>query len=92
MRQYHKLKNSSICPTVNVDQLWKIAGAEALAAAQANKDAGKAVLVDVTAAGFFKVLGNGKLPELPIVVKAREVSKKAEAKIKAAGGAVILTA
>lgn len=92
MRHYHLQKNHFYCPTVNVDKLWDLAGEEALKAAEANKATGKAVLLDVTQHGYFKVLGNGKLPELPIVVKARFVSKKAEAKIKAAGGAVILTA
>jgi ribosomal protein L15 len=38
------------------------------------------------------VLGRGRLPEIPLVVKARFVSKQAEEKIKAAGGAVVLTA
>jgi large subunit ribosomal protein L27Ae len=38
------------------------------------------------------VLGKGKLPSKPIVVKAKLISKVAEKKIKAAGGAVVLTA
>ena len=48
--------------------------------------------IDVAKHGFFKVLGKGLLPKVPIVVKARSVSAIAEKKIKAAGGAVILTA
>eukprot|EP01147_Barroeca_monosierra_P004023 gene4023-6463_t len=36
--------------------------------------------------GYFKVLGNGKLPEKPVIVKARYFSRKAEEKIKASGG------
>jgi large subunit ribosomal protein L27Ae len=94
MRHYHLQKNPGFCPTVNVDNLWHLAGGEeAIKAAKANAAAGKAIVVDVTQHGYFKVLGNGKLPEgLPIVVKARFVSKKAEEKIKASGGAVILTA
>ena len=92
MRHFHVLKNRTICPTVNVDKLWALAGPEALAQAKANKDAGKAVQVDVRDHGFFKVLGNGKLPNIPLVVKARFVSATAEKKIKATGGAVILSA
>lgn len=92
MRHYHLQRNHLFCPTVNVDKLWALAGEEALKQATAAKDSGKAVVLDVAKHGFFKVLGNGKLPDLPIVVKARFVSKKAEAKIKAAGGAVVLTA
>ncbi|RWW07482.1 hypothetical protein BHE74_00035826 [Ensete ventricosum] len=39
------------------------------------------------------VLGKGMLPpDRPVVVKAKLVSKIAEKKIKAAGGAVVLTA
>jgi large subunit ribosomal protein L27Ae len=49
-------------------------------------------VIDVTKAGFFKVLGKGFLPSQPVVVKAKFVSKIAERKIKAVGGAVVLTA
>ena len=92
MRYYNKQKNPLLCPSINVDQLWHLAGSEALAAAKANKDAGKALCLDVTKKGFFKVLGKGDLPSVPLIVKSRFVSKGAEAKIKAAGGAVVLTA
>ncbi|KAG6400884.1 hypothetical protein SASPL_137729 [Salvia splendens] len=41
----------------------------------------------------IKVLGKGMLPDnLPVVVKAKLISKTAEKKIKEAGGAVLLTA
>ncbi|KAF2943369.1 hypothetical protein DAI22_02g059500 [Oryza sativa Japonica Group] len=54
---------------------------------------GKAPVIDVTQFGYTKVLGKGMLPpERPIVVKAKLISKVAEKKIKAAGGAVLLTA
>merc|ERR1712025_551772 len=45
-----------------------------------------------TRAGFFKVLGRGALPKQPVIVKARFFSRQAEEKIKAVGGACILTA
>jgi large subunit ribosomal protein L27Ae len=51
-----------------------------------------APVIDVTKLGYFKVLGKGELPKMPIVVKAKYFSKDAEKKIKAAGGAVLLTA
>ncbi|VAH28065.1 unnamed protein product [Triticum turgidum subsp. durum] len=51
-----------------------------------------APVVDVSQFGYFKVLGKGMLPEKPIVVKAKLISKIAEKKIKAAGGAVVLVA
>ena len=39
-----------------------------------------------------KVLGKGQLPEQPVVVRARFVSKLAEWKIKEVGGVVQLVA
>jgi len=42
--------------------------------------------------GYAKVLGKGRLPEIPLVVRARFVSALAEKKIKEAGGIVELVA
>ena len=56
------------------------------------KDKSVAPVIDVTKYGIFKVLGKGELPNQPVVVKARFVSKLAEKKIKDVGGAVVLTA
>ena len=92
MRHFHKQKNPSFVPTVNVCQLWHLLGEEALAKAATEKAAGKAAVIDVSEHGFFKVLGKGELPAFPIVVRARFVSSIAERKIKAAGGAVVLSA
>lgn len=61
-------------------------------AEQAKAHAGKALVLNVTDAGYFKVLGKGLLPKIPLIVKARYVSKLAEEKIREAGGAVVLTA
>ena len=52
----------------------------------------KAPVIDCTANGFFKVLGNGALPKIPVIVKARFFSKLAEKKINEAGGVCVLTA
>ena len=41
---------------------------------------------------LVQVLGKGALPKQPVIVKARFFSRKAEEKIKAVGGACILTA
>lgn len=49
-------------------------------------------VIDVTKAGYFKVLGKGRLPNQPVVVRAKFFSKTAERRIKAIGGACILTA
>ena len=42
--------------------------------------------------GYFKVLGKGILPKVPVVIKAKYFSRIAEEKIKAAGGACVLIA
>ncbi|AFL94812.1 50S ribosomal protein L15P [Thermococcus cleftensis] len=47
------------------------------------------IVVDVTQLGIDKVLGTGKLTR-PITIKAYYVTPKAEEKIKAAGGEVLL--
>ena len=52
----------------------------------------KAPVIDVTKAGFFKVLGKGILPKVPVIVKAKLFSKLAEKRIKEAGGACVLSA
>ena len=57
-----------------------------------SKDTKKAPVIDVTKFGIFKVLGKGQLPEQPLLVKAKFVSKLAERKIKEVGGAVELVA
>jgi ribosomal protein L15 len=47
---------------------------------------------DAYTQGFTKVLGKGRLPNTPVIVRARYVSRKAELKIKEAGGVVELIA
>ncbi|KAJ3673646.1 hypothetical protein LUZ60_005638 [Juncus effusus] len=89
MRYFHKLRNKFYCPTVNVDKLWSLVPEDVKA--KANGEAA-APMIDVSQFGYFKVLGKGLLPTQPIVVKAKIISKIAEKKIKAAGGAVVLTA
>ncbi|TDH73358.1 hypothetical protein CCR75_007112 [Bremia lactucae] len=86
MRHFHLLRNRTHCPTVNVERLWTLVSEKTKEQAEKAKD-GKAPVIDVTKAGFFKVLGKGRLPELPIIVKAKYFSAEAEKKIKAAGGA-----
>lgn len=92
MRHFHLQKNPAFTPIVNVDKLWSLVGEDALAKAQAAAKTGKAAVIDLTKYGVFKLTGKGHLPNLPVVVKTRFISKIAEAKIKAAGGAVVLTA
>eukprot|EP00325_Prymnesiales_sp_UTEX-LB-985_P022876 CAMPEP_0174718614 /NCGR_PEP_ID=MMETSP1094-20130205/29493_1 /TAXON_ID=156173 /ORGANISM="Chrysochromulina brevifilum, Strain UTEX LB 985" /LENGTH=147 /DNA_ID=CAMNT_0015918757 /DNA_START=14 /DNA_END=457 /DNA_ORIENTATION=+ len=87
MRYFHKSKSLFHCPTVNVEKLWTLVPEE-----HKNAPKGKAPVIDCVAAGIFKVLGAGELPNIPVVVKAKYFSKDAEKKIKAVGGACVLVA
>lgn len=88
MRHFHYQKNQYHKPTVNVDKLLSLVSKQTLA----NGTAEKLPVIDVTRSGFFKVLGNGPQPSQPVIVKAKFFTRKAEEKIKAAGGACVLTA
>lgn len=50
------------------------------------------ILVFLISQGYYKVLGKGKLPKQPVIVKAKFFSRRAEEKIKAVGGACVLMA
>merc|ERR1712118_612945 len=86
MRTFHRKPCTQHCPSVNVDKLWSLLPAGPQEEAKKN---GKAPVLNVTKAGFFKVLGKGRVPDVPLVVKARLFSKEAEKKIQAAVGACI---
>lgn len=89
MRHFHLKRNLYYCPTMNLDELWSVLPEEAQE--QAKKDATKAPVIDLTQHGVFKLLGRGRI-DRPVVVKTKFISSIAEQKIKAAGGACILTA
>ena len=90
MRKFHMQRNHKYCPTINTDKLWSLVSEQTRNAASNSKD--KAPVIDVTKSGFFKVLGKGPAPAIPVIVKAKLFSKKAEATIRAAGGACVLVA
>ena len=90
MRYFHLNKNKYFCPIINLDKIWTLVGEEARL--EAAKDTSTAPVIDVTQHGYFKVLGKGDLPNQPLVVRAKFISKLAERKIKEAGGAVQLVA
>eukprot|EP01116_Phalansterium_solitarium_P011589 TRINITY_DN27316_c0_g1_i1.p2 TRINITY_DN27316_c0_g1~~TRINITY_DN27316_c0_g1_i1.p2 ORF type:complete len:148 (-),score=22.63 TRINITY_DN27316_c0_g1_i1:42-485(-) len=90
MRHYNVHKNMYHCPTINIDKLWSLVSEQTRL--NYAKNTTSVPVIDVTKAGFFKVLGKGVLPKQPVVVKAKFFSKKAEDKIKATGGTCILTA
>ncbi|KAL7992165.1 hypothetical protein Chor_016421 [Crotalus horridus] len=49
-------------------------------------------LTNISHQGYYKVLGKGKLPKQPVIVKAKFFSRRAEEKIKEVGGACVLVA
>ena len=89
MRYYHYLYNRDYCPSVNVSRLWTLVPENVR---KDWKEGSPVPVIDVTHAGYFKVLGRGKLPKQPVVVRAKFFTKMAERKIKQAGGACVLTA
>merc|ERR1712050_137308 len=90
MRHFNKDNNPRYCSTMNVEKLWSLVSEEARL--NAAKDTSVAPVIDVTKRGIFKVLGKGRLPAQPVIVKARLFSRQAEEKIKAAGGVCVLVA
>lgn len=74
-------------------QLWSLVPAEkrdSYLAADSKQDT--VPVLDLLPLGYSKVLGKGRIPQVPIVVRARWFSKEAERKITEAGGVVELVA
>lgn len=90
MRYFHKQENRYWKPVINLNKLWSLVENKDEKLSKSTKDS--AVVIDTLAHGYGKVLGAGKLPEVPVIVKARYVSKLAEEKIRAVGGVVELVA
>ena len=88
MRDYHHVEKN--VRMINVNRLWALIPEEQRKQFLDRKDANKAPVIDVTAFGYFGVMGRGYLPECPLIVKARNFTAEAEAKIKAAKGACVL--
>lgn len=89
MRYFHKTQQQFHRPSVNLDHIWNIVTRQTRVKYAAATS--KAPVIDVTQSGFSKVLGRGNISQ-PVVVKAKFFSAAAERKIKAAGGACVLTA
>merc|ERR1712083_614407 len=83
-------QNREFNPSINIDKLWSLLSANAQKKYSEAKET--APVIDVTKSGYFKVLGRGRLPNVPMVVKAKEFSTTAERRIKAVGGACVLVA
>ena len=89
MRVFHYNANMHFRPTINLDRIWTLVPRSVYEEAQKKKEA---LMIDVTKFGYHKVLGKGLLPKIPIVIKAKFFSSKAEQRIKAIGGACVLRA
>ncbi|KAJ9196774.1 hypothetical protein DTO164E3_1056 [Paecilomyces variotii] len=93
MRRFHLLRNHQWKPTINIEKLWSLVPQETRDQYLGeNAKADSALVLDLLALGYSKLLGKGRLPEIPLVVKARYVSREAERKIKEAGGVIELVA
>ena len=90
IRVFHLKRNKLFKPSVNIDKLWSLLTENSRRVYAEKKD--RIPVIDVTKAGYHKVLGKGMLPKQPVVVKAKFFSKIAERKIKSVGGACMLTA
>jgi len=85
------LKNRRWCPSVNLDRLWSLL-TQRTQEKYTSGEQSVVPVVNVVRSGYFKVLGKGVLPKQPLIVKAKFFSRRAEEKIKAAGGACVLLA
>ncbi|KAK5143764.1 hypothetical protein LTR32_004179 [Rachicladosporium monterosium] len=93
MRYFHKMHNGFWKPVINLDKLWSLVPLEQREKYLANKGSSDtAPVLDLLPLGYSKVLGKGRIPEIPLIVRARYFSKDAERKIKEAGGVVQLVA
>jgi large subunit ribosomal protein L27Ae len=90
MRHFHDSKKT--LGTINLDRIYSLFSADVREQLVAGKFGDKAPVLDLTSLGYNKLLGKGRLPDAPIIVQARFVSRRAEEKIKAAGGVVIIKA
>ena len=73
-------------------QLWSLVPPEKRDEYLSGKKKDTAPVLDLLPLGYSKVLGKGRIPEIPLIVRARFFSAEAERKIKEAGGVVQLVA
>ena len=92
MRWFHKKGNTTYRKTINVEMIWNLVEDGVYDKAKAAGEGGEVPVIDCVRQGIFKVLGKGKIPNVPVIVKAKYFSKMAESKIVAAGGICVLVA
>uniref|UniRef100_A0A3Q2T7N6 Large ribosomal subunit protein uL15 n=1 Tax=Fundulus heteroclitus TaxID=8078 RepID=A0A3Q2T7N6_FUNHE len=77
MRHYHLKRNMSYFHTINLDKLWTLVS-EQTRLNYAKKSECPPPVTDAVRAGYYKVLGKGKLPKQPVIIKAKFFSWQAE--------------
>lgn len=77
---------------IPLPQLWSLVPAEKRDEYLSGSKKDTVPVLDLLPLGYSKVLGKGRIPEVPLVVRARWFSKEAERKITEAGGVVELVA
>jgi len=93
MRHFHLLRNHQWQPTLNIEKLWSLVPEDMRAKyLNAKSEPDQAPVIDLLSLGYAKLLGKGRLPNVPMVIKVRYVSKEAERKVKEAGGVIELVA
>jgi large subunit ribosomal protein L27Ae len=92
IRVFRLHKNREYSKSLNLDKLWTLVSENARNTYLNNAKKDTAPVIDVTKNGYFKVMGRGRLPAVPVVVKAKVFSKTAERRIKAVGGSCVLVA
>lgn len=90
MRTFHN--TSKTTDTINIDKLYSLFTPEVRDQLESKSLGDKAPVLDLTSHGYHKLLGKGRIPEAAIIVQARFVSRRAEEKIQAAGGVVVIKA
>lgn len=90
MRYFHDLREKR--DVLNIDKLYSLFTPEVREQLESKSFGDKAPVLDLTSHGYTKLLGKGRLPDAPIIVQARFVSRRAEEKIQAAGGVVVIKA
>ncbi|XP_070275216.1 large ribosomal subunit protein uL15-like [Myotis yumanensis] len=88
-RHYHVKRKQNFCPTVNPDKLCTLVSEQTRGNAAKSKT-GAVPFMDAVRLCYYKVLGKGKLPRQPVIVKAKFFGRRAEEKIKDVGGACVL--
>nr|Q27021.1 RecName: Full=Large ribosomal subunit protein uL15; AltName: Full=60S ribosomal protein L27a [Tenebrio molitor]CAA67590.1 ribosomal protein L27a [Tenebrio molitor] len=91
MRNYHLRRNSKWAPAINLDKLWTLVSEQTRSKYQ-NHPEGKAPVIDIVKAGYYKLLGKGACLTNLSLLKPSFSLNRLEDKIKAVGGACVLSA